>query len=374
MTKTKLYSITEAFNKVSQLDYSKSKLVIENIKVNHDNSENFILGKSVATAGQVYFKNVTFKKFLNEFVSISDYQELFFTDCVFDESITFRAGTFHFENCTFKSAVNFIDIDQAEFNRCTFKGSIYIDRATYLDFASCENIDYVYMQNVCSDITFNRTSVTEFFIEDCNLDTLEFTYSSVDKFKCSRCVVRSFDICGDSKKVIKQLSLYNVLIEGSLNINGSKVNYLYVKTSINSGNFCYDPTDVPTIKIEGSAGFIPPQNEIYLYKKCIIPKSGSDKFTPVIVKLLVPETAKRVYCEDMKIRVSEAKVIQFYDMDGKVYKLKKDKYVCSSWARHFTYNIGETVKPEQKFDNNSGLCGSGIHGFINFEDAKAYML
>lgn len=374
MARIKLYSITDAFNKVSQLDYSKCKLLIENIKVNNVDTEEFILGKTVATAGQVYFKNVTFKKFINEFVSISDNQELFFTDCIFDEPITFRAGTLHFYNCTFKSAVNFLDIDQSEFDNCTFKGSIYIDRATYLDFVRCKNINYVYMQNVCSDVNFVRTPVTEFFIESCNLDTLEFEYSSVDKIKCSRCFIRSFDIWGDSKQVVKQLSLYNVLIEGSLNINGPKVNYLYAKMSIVTGNFYYDSTDVPTIKIEGSVGFIPPQNEIYLYKKCIIPKPNSDKYTPVIVKLLVPETAKRVYCEDMKIRVSEAKVIQFYDMDGEVYKLKKDKYVCSYWDKTFTYNIGETVKPVQKFNTSSGACGSGIHGFIDLEDAKAYIL
>lgn len=373
MAKTKLYSITEAFNEVSELNYDKCKIFLENVKVNHENSENFILGKSVPSASQVYFKNVIFKKFRNEFVSISDNQELFFTDCVFEESITFRAGTLHFENCTFKSSINFLDIDQTDFDTCTFKGSIYVDRATYMYFTKCK-IDYVYMQNVCSDINFDHTPINEFFIEDCNLDTLDFDYSSVNKLKCSRCVVRSFDIWGDSKQVVERLNLYNSFIEGILNINGPKVNYLCVKTSMNVGSFQYDPKDVPKIEIEKSSGFIPPQNEIYLYKKCIIPKPGFDKYTPVIVKLLVPETAKRVYCEDLKIRVSEAQVVQFYDMNGKVYKPKKDKRVCSHWARYFTYNIGETVKPEYEFDTKSGTCSSGIHGFVSFDDAKAYVL
>lgn len=373
MAKTKLYSITEAFNEVSELNYDKCKIFLENVKVNHENSENFILGKSVPAANQVYFKNVIFKKFRNEFVSISDSQELFFTDCVFEEPITFRAGTLHFENCTFKSSINFLDIDQAEFDTCTFKGSIYVDRATYMYFTKCK-IDYVYMQNVCSDINFDHTPINEFFIEDCNLDTLDFDYSSVNKLKCSRCVVRSFDIWGDSKQVVERLNLYNSFIEGILNINGPKVNYLCVKTSMNAGSFQYDPKDVPKIEIEKSSGFIPPQNEIYLYKKCIIPKPGFDKYTPVIVKLLIPETAERVYCDELKIRVSEAKVVEFYNLDGKVYKPKKDKRVCSHWARYFTYTIGETVKPEYEFDTKSGTCSSGIHGFVSFDDAKAYML
>lgn len=374
MTKTKLYSITEAFNEVSELNYDKCKIFLENVKVNHENSENFILGKSVPAANQVYFKNVIFKKFIHEFVSISDNQELYFDNCMFDEPITFRGGTFHFNNCIFKSAVNFLDIDQANFDTCTFKGSIYVDRATYMYFTKCKNIDHIYMQNVCSDINFDHTPITEFFIESCNLDTLEIEYSSVNKFTCSRSNIRSFDIWGDSKQVVEKLNLYNIFIEGILNINGPKVNYLYAKTSMITGSFLYNPTDVPEIKIEKSIGFIPPKNEIYLYKKCIIPKPNSEKFTPVIVKLLVPETAERVYCDELKIRVSEAKVIQFYDMNGKVYNLKKDKVVCSSWDRSFVYTIGETVKPVNKFDTESGSCGSGIHGFINFGDAKDYVL
>ena len=373
MAKIKSYSITEAFNEVSQLDYTKNKLFLENIKVYNTNSVNFILDKSVTTATQVYFKNVVFKKFNDEFVSISGNYELFFTDCVFDESITFRAGTFHFSNCTFKSSVNFLDIDQAEFDTCTFKGSIYVDRATYLYFTKSK-IDYVYMQNVCSDINFYRTSITEFFIENCNLDTLEFEYSSADKLKCSLCIIKNFDTWGDDKQVIGQLSLYNTLIDNVLNISGPKVNRLYAKTSMNTGSFQYIPKDVSKIEIEKSSGFIPPKNEIYLYKKCIIPKPCSDKFTPVIVKLLVPETAERVYCDELKIRVSEAKVVEFYNLDGEVYKPKKDKYVCSHWDRNFKYNIGETVKPIDKFDTKSGECGSGIHGFLSFEDAKTYML
>jgi hypothetical protein len=373
MAKTKLYSITEAFKEVSRLDHAKIRLSLENIRVNHEDSENFILGKSVATTNYVYFKNVIFKEFANDFVSISNNQDLFFTDCVFDKPITFRAGTFHFSNCIFKSDVNFLDIDQAEFDTCTFIDSIYVDRATYMYFTKCK-INYVYMQNVCSDINFDYSPINEFFIEDCNLYTLEFEYSSVNNLKCSRCVIKNLDIWGNSKQTVEKLSLYNVLINNSLNIDGPKVNYLYAKNTMTIGNFLYNPTDVPKIEIKKSVGLVPPKNEIYLYKKCIIPKPNSEKFTPVIVKLQVPETAERVYCEDLKIRVSEAKVIQFYNMDGEVYKPRKDKYVCSSWDRKFKYNIGETIKPTEKFDPTSGTCGSGIHGFTNFEDAKAYVL
>ena len=46
--------------------------------------------------------------------------------------------------------------------------------------------------------------------------------------------------------------------------------------------------------------------------------------------------------------------------------------VNSFYDDKFKYKIGETVKPEKEFDNTNGLCGSGIHGYIDFVDAVKY--
>ena len=72
----------------------------------------------------------------------------------------------------------------------------------------------------------------------------------------------------------------------------------------------------------------------------------------------------------MKIRVSKAKVIGFYNLDGSV--LPDDTEVISSYDPKFKYKIGDTVKPTKEFDTTSGLCGSGIHGYIDFVDAVKY--
>ena len=90
----------------------------------------------------------------------------------------------------------------------------------------------------------------------------------------------------------------------------------------------------------------------------------------MIIKLEVPEKAKRVYCDELKIRVSKAKVIGFYNLDGSV--LPDDSEVVSGYDHTFKYKIGDTVKPEKDFDPTSGSCGSGIHGYIDIGDAIRY--
>ena len=376
MAKTKLYSITEAFKEVSRLDHGK--LFIEDIRVDYQpklNSEDFVLGETVETVKEVYFNNVTFETFKYEFVSICDRQELYFNNCTFKDQIAFQGGIFHFTNCTFKNEVEFLDVNLVSFISCDHKKhTVYIDRATTVIFSNCKNIGYLYTTRINEDIIVGHSPITIINVEYCNIDSLDINNSSVDKIMCSMSVIKDINIYGDKNYTVKNLNLYSTLIDTALNINGPKVNYLHAKKSMVTGNFLYAEKTAPKIDSEMSVGLVPPKNEIYLYKKCIIPASSFNKYTPVIVKLQVPETAERVYCDELKIRVSEAKVVEFYNLDGEVYKPRKGKCVCSHWDRSFKYNIGETIKPTEKFDVKSGECGSGIHGFVSFEDAKAYIL
>jgi hypothetical protein len=58
-----------------------------------------------------------------------------------------------------------------------------------------------------------------------------------------------------------------------------------------------------------------------------------------------------------KIRVSEAVVAGFYDMEHKEIKLSK---------------LHRLLKPLQPFADNDDTCASGIHGFVEFDDAVSY--
>ena len=92
----------------------------------------------------------------------------------------------------------------------------------------------------------------------------------------------------------------------------------------------------------------------------------------VIVKLLIPEDAKRSSSIGRKCRCDKAVVLEIQNMDG----TKADVNVAYSHhinKEHFAYKVGETVVPEEPFDDNRWVeCASGIHFFINRQEAVFY--
>ena len=133
-----------------------------------------------------------------------------------------------------------------------------------------------------------------------------------------------------------------------------------------------------------SHGF--PERPMTLYKKARIRILNVNPFASyfsrtedVIVKLSVPSTALRHYDPiSKKIRVSEAKVVGFYDMEHKEIKLSKlhrllKRYLVYSYRdSDFKYWLDKTVTPEEPFADNDETCASGIHGFLEFDDAASY--
>ena len=133
-----------------------------------------------------------------------------------------------------------------------------------------------------------------------------------------------------------------------------------------------------------SHGF--PDRPMVLYKKARIRilnvtpfASDFSRTEEVIVKLSVPSSAQRHYDPmSKKIRVSEAVVAGFYDMEHKEIKLSKlhrllKRYLVTSFRDYdFKYWLNKTVKPIQPFADNDDTCASGIHGFIEFDDAVSY--
>ena len=88
-----------------------------------------------------------------------------------------------------------------------------------------------------------------------------------------------------------------------------------------------------------------------------------------IVKLMVPETAKRSSSTGRKCRCDKAKVIQIESMDGEVLKAQK---VSSDRDAEFIYTVGEIVSVDDFNENRWIECAPGIHFFINRQEAVEY--
>lgn len=133
-----------------------------------------------------------------------------------------------------------------------------------------------------------------------------------------------------------------------------------------------------------SHGF--PDRPMVLYKKARIRILNVNPLSKdccrareVIVKLSVPSSALKHFDPmSKKIRVSEAVVAGFYDMNrqeiklSKLHRLLKLYLVTSFRDSGFKYWLDKTVTPVRPFANDDETCASGIHGFIEFDDAVSY--
>lgn len=382
---------TKKTKKLKAVEFSKAlednngtydALVIKNCKLT-DEWDRVVVAKKLQEAKELVFKNCIFGMNMSTVEFPNDFKVLF-------------------ENCTFLKNMYMVNSKAQTYKKCKFNcglninwaGDIMIEDSEWedagLDISCCNSIymvnckgaginaEYIHERITLREsdiglIEVNRSILEDLNLFDSNVNELYVTYSNIE----------SMGICINNYKNIKKikeiskLRLYKSGISCSLDLDISKVKLFEAGQTIITGNFHYEPDNIKEFDLEYTSGIVPPPKSIYLYKKCWYKAKGNHSVKPVIVKLEVPETAKRVYCENYKMRVSEAKVVELYDMDGKVIKRPKcplDYSVYSGWDNYFKYRIGETVVPENDFDEKSGHCGSGIHGFIDFNDAVNYDL
>ena len=90
-----------------------------------------------------------------------------------------------------------------------------------------------------------------------------------------------------------------------------------------------------------------------------------------IVKLLVPEDARRSSAFGEKCRCDKAIILGAYDYEtGR--PLDKSAVIRSAHSFDFAYHIGDTITIPDFDDNRWNECSSGFHFFIDEESAKDY--
>ena len=105
----------------------------------------------------------------------------------------------------------------------------------------------------------------------------------------------------------------------------------------------------------------PDEGEFTGWKKC-----KSDR----IVKLKIPENARRSSASQRKCRCDKAEVIEITSIDG------KEKYTeaVSDRDADFIYKVGEMVSVDDFCENRWEECTAGIHFFMNRKEAVDYWL
>ena len=81
-----------------------------------------------------------------------------------------------------------------------------------------------------------------------------------------------------------------------------------------------------------------------------------------IIKLEIPEDAKRSSGISTKCRCNKAKVLAIENKDGTSADVTE---VCSDYDKNFCYRVGETVIVDDFDDNRFNECAPGIHFYMN---------
>ena len=93
------------------------------------------------------------------------------------------------------------------------------------------------------------------------------------------------------------------------------------------------------------------------------------KASGYIVKLQIPEDAKRLSAAGRKCRCDKAQVLEIQNVNGTIAGVTE---VRSNHDKNFIYEVGKIVSV-YNFDNNRwNECSTGIHFFINRQEAVDY--
>ena len=96
---------------------------------------------------------------------------------------------------------------------------------------------------------------------------------------------------------------------------------------------------------------------------------GWKKANGYIVQLEIPEDAKRLSATGRKCRCDKAKVLSIQNLDGSIPDVME---VASSYKNTFIYRVGEIVSVDDFDEDRWNECSTGIHFFINRQEAVDY--
>lgn len=357
---------------IKNIDPGINTIIVKDVEI--DSLGNAPEANIDVIVGQEYsnivFKNVTFR--VDDTIRISDNHYIRFENCTLDKYTNLYCHDCSFSNCK----VNYtLDIDSSSGNvtltDCVFDTfDLDISGTSIIQLIRCKNICDLNIECNIHDILIEECTGRFWNIARCNTGTIKVNDCKFTAYSARESRITYMAIDGDCEKRLKleALSFVNSIITNQLRLTHVTVNKFNAYKTAMFAAFKYDKNAIKDWDLHYTTGIIPPQNTTIIYKKAYVIKGES--FKEMIVKLEVPEKAKRVYCDELKIRVSKAKVIDFYNIDGSV--LPDDSEVISGYDHTFKYKIGETVKPEKEFDTTSGSCGSGIHGYIDIGDAIRY--
>lgn len=239
-----------------------------------------------------------------------------------------------------------------------------------LSLKGCDFSDSMIRNSNFAGATLSKVNFNGTYFERTN-----FAFAFMARADLSEAVFKACNFqwaCVNGAKLIDAAMIDTVLYEASFtaaDCSGLTLDYCSLEKAdfSESINLNIDQLNFLNIKIC-------PTGKFYGYKKALYCSMTNDKlhfFRDAIIKLEIPEDAKRSNATGRKCRASKAKVISITDRDGN--PIGEDKKVFSIHDRTFYYKVGKIIEPTEPFNENPMReCASGIHFFLTREEALYY--
>lgn len=214
------------------------------------------------------------------------------------------------------------------YQKCFFKDVNFWDIEIFnVSFFECYFVDCYFNRAKINDVKFIYTTFQRCMIDKSELSYCQF-YSGV--ILASKISKTSFGKCEFQNTILRPEAVENV--------------------ETFQTRFLFCPGYKSTV----------PDGKITAYKKLL---------NNIIVKLTIPETARRIGEAGGKCRADKAIVEDFYDLFG-----NKISMTCgySYWDESFKYEKGKVIVPSGFDENRWNKCGEGIHFFLTFDEARNY--
>ena len=186
-------------------------------------------------------------------------------------------------------------------------------------------------------------------LSNLNLSNANLSYSRLVKSNLSNSNLYNADLCASD---LSEANLFNT------NLSNANLHYTYLDFS--------DLSNAILDNVKGLNVQCPKEGSFIGWKKCI----GADK-KYYIVKLEIPEDAKRSSSTTNICRCSKAKVLDIQNLDG----TKADMNIVYSIITYFStckYIVGKTVESLGFDERYWKECSNGIHFYMRRENAVIY--
>lgn len=306
------------------------------------------------------FENIDFRE-------AKGFNRCLFYDCVFD-NCNFEGV--HFYDCVFKGCV---------FDNCNLKKTYWWD--IYMQDNALKESSLIHstfdLPHIIStefyrcSLRFSKFKDFEFFRVSFDGSLLYyalfisgvFESSAIDPTTYCDDISKGFDLVTRPYKsvIFDHIDFYNSVFK---HIDFNKIHAKYCSfNNVAEFEFCKNVPYVPMT--------CPEEGSFIAYKKIYRTRFGCSSKDEIIAVLEIPADAKRSSGGRIrKCRCSKAKVLRFEDMNGNVLNEITEGY--SSFDRDFVYRVGEYVMAYQFDENRWKPCSTGIHFFINRQEAINY--